>query len=542
MAYNSEQTGLKPGDEGHNEPPEENNVKWAEGFSDAASTGTDASAPPVKGKGPAGRPFSNPFLKSTRSTNPRRCPQPPVIDTGIPAYSHAGPSQSQPGGPSETPTSPQPPSPSSEQNRTAWQLTCAKPYIGRPGLSVRFAMPSGLSSARGHATTPGLRVASSPPEGSSARLEADLTPETQFSQQTPHDSSSILRRYSQIIQYEARLEGASEDPQEPPPREPTVLVPGTASISHVSNFVSSDPSAVTTHLPLATGKDGADTDEEVMANIGGRNAADSFVELSGLVQEDSFGLSGIGGQNEYVAEIQNEHVEAPTPTAPIKSFELPDPSPVDAETQQKLGSGKRKREDEATELVQGLADKPSPSKKARKALVPPAPLPAETTEPIRRTRSSTTRPNKASTSRGPLTIPLPPLRLTDAGRSRKRTAAPPTPSPQPQRNATLSSIIESPPPFSPPPPVSIPVHEATVSPARRSKTYLKGRTLVPNSGTSTVEGGEVLGTSAEQEETQTSATQVTQDPFKSLARSVGKSKLGKRKASATSCVLHFLLR
>jgi hypothetical protein len=65
MAYNSEQAGPKPGDEGYNEPPEENYVKWAraEGFSDAASTGTDASVVPVKGKAHAGCPFSNPFFR-----------------------------------------------------------------------------------------------------------------------------------------------------------------------------------------------------------------------------------------------------------------------------------------------------------------------------------------------------------------------------------------------------------------------------------------------------------------------------------------------
>jgi hypothetical protein len=79
----------------------------------------------------------------------------------------------------------------------------------------------------------------------------------------------------------------------------------------------------------------------------------------------------------------------------------------------------------------------------------------------------------------------------------------------------------------------------TVSPVRRSKTYLKGRTLVPNSSVSIVEGGEVLGTSAEQVETQTSATQ---DPFKTLAKSVSKSKLGKRKPSAVSYVPCFLSR
>jgi hypothetical protein len=284
------------------------------------------------------------------------------------------------------------------------------------------------------------------------------------------------------------------------------------------------------------GNDGADTVEDFLAIIGGQNGADSFVEVSGQVQEVSFVLSGIGGENEYFTETQNGHIEAPTPAAPIKSFRLPDPNPVDAQAQQP-GSSKQKREDDATEPVQGLADKPSPSKKARKSLVPPAPLPAETAEPIRRTRSFTTRSSKAPTSRGPLTTPVPPLRLTYAGRSRKRTAAPRTPFPQPQRNATFYSVIESSSSFPPPPPVSIPVHEATVSPVRHSKTYLKGRTLVPHSSTWIVEGGEVLGTSADQVETQSSATQATQDPFKCLARSVGRSKLGKRKASAVSCVL-----
>jgi hypothetical protein len=436
--------------------------------------------------------------KSTKSNDPRRRPQSPVIDTGLPAYSHAGPSRSQPGGPSETLASPLPSPPPSVKDRTAWQLGSAKPYVGSPGLSMRSATPPGSTSAEaGHTTTP--QTALPPPLGSSARseaeapIQADLIPETQFNQQTPHDSSSILRQYPH-------------------------------------------PSAVTTHLSLATGNDGADTDEEVMANTGGQNGADSFVELSGLVQEDSLGLSGIGGQNEYVAETQNEHVKAPTAVGPIKLFEFSDLNPVDAQTQEP-GSGKRKREDEATDPVQWLPDKPSPSKRPRKAPVPPAPLPAETAEPIHRTRSFTARSSKAPTSRGPLTTPVPPPRLTDGSRSRKRTAAPRTPFPQPQRNATLYPIIKSSSPPPPPAPVTIPVHEANVSPVRRSKTYLKGRTLAPNSSTSTVEGSDVLCTSANQVETQIFVTQATQDPFKSLARSAGKSKLGKRKASAVSCVL-----
>jgi hypothetical protein len=66
-------------------------------------------------------------------------------------------------------------------------------------------------------------------------------------------------------------------------------------------------------------------------------------------------------------------------------------------------------------------------------------------------------------------------------------AAPQTPSPQPWRNTTPSS-----------------------------KKYLKR---------------------AQQAETRTSAAQITQEPRKSHARSVGQSKLGNRKASAMPCVL-----
>lgn len=65
MAYNSDQAGLKPGDEGYSEPPEQNYAKCTRGggFSDAASTETDKSVVPAKGKAPVDRPFSNPFVR-----------------------------------------------------------------------------------------------------------------------------------------------------------------------------------------------------------------------------------------------------------------------------------------------------------------------------------------------------------------------------------------------------------------------------------------------------------------------------------------------
>jgi hypothetical protein len=62
---------------------------------------------------------------------------------------------------------------------------------------------------------------------------------------------------------------------------------------------------------------------------------------------------------------------------------------------------------------------------------------------------------------------------------------------------------------------------------------------LPPSST-TVEGGEVLGTRGEHTGMRTPASQAIQDSFKSLAGSAGKPKLGKRKPNAV-CVPYSLL-
>jgi hypothetical protein len=506
-------------------------AKWVggEGFNDTGSTGTDWSAVPAKGKAPVSRPFSNPFIRiletkdaqmsedeisrassdsfivipdsqeppsllsqppahprdpaeSTKSTDSRRRLQPPVLENQIHAHSQAGPHRSQTKHPSKMPVSPSL-SPSTK-DRMVWQLSSAKPYIGGAELSK-------------------IPV-------------------------TPTESSSAKSGHSLAIQCKGHLEKPVENFQEPSPRKPMVLVSGTPSTSQESNFVWHEPSVWTTHPSLAAGKYGVNIDKGVLASIKAQNRVEPFVELPGLVQEDSFGVGGIGGQTEYLAETKNVHIEERTPAAPINLFELLDPDPTIVQKQQ-ASSGKRKRDVEAAEPVQGLANQPSPSKKDRKAPMPPAPVPAETLKPIRHTRSSTASSSKPSTSRGPLTTPVPPPRLVDAGRSRKRTTVPRTSPPQPRRNTTLDSIIESSSP-TPPPPSSTSISEATFIPDRRSKAHLQGKLLVPNSSASTVGGGEVLGTSAKQAET-----------FKTLAQSVDKSKPGKRNPSAVSFVPYFLL-
>jgi hypothetical protein len=98
----------------------------------------------------------------------------------------------------------------------------------------------------------------------------------------------------------------------------------TASSSQASNAVSREPSLIAPHLTLV-GEHEGDTDEEERGLI-------PF--LAAPPQEDSFGLSGIGGQDDFVLDTQHDHVdessEATLAAPPIPSFKLPDPAPVGA--------------------------------------------------------------------------------------------------------------------------------------------------------------------------------------------------------------------
>jgi hypothetical protein len=474
-------------------------------------------SPPLLSQ-PAAPP--NDLSKSTKTTDPRRRPPTPMVDNGIHACSQAGPSRSQPKSPSETPASHHPSEPT--KNRTAWQLNSAKPYVGSPKLSMRFATPPELSTGCS-TTTPAPQVVSPLPAGSSARSEAEAVPCTP----TPQRQVCITCwgfLYSPIYPTPPRalpVHGETVCPLGSP------FVPDfSASTAEGGNIMGTIgeparmPTSATQTTPIRTNRafNACSPVATTLVAQSEQGSDDRLWALYDRCDYTQWQLPSINKANLHQTEGRS---------SPETQIEQP-------------SSGKRKQDEEATEPVQESADKPSPSKRARNDPAPPAPLPAESAEPIRCTRSFTARSSKPPTSHGPLMTPMPPPRLPDAGRSRKRTAVPRTPSPQPQRKATLHSIIETSSPLSPLP-SSSPVREVTVSPTRRSKTYLKGRTLVPDSSASTVEGGEVLGTSGEQVETQTSATQATPDPFKSLARSASKSKLGKRKASATLCVPYFLL-
>jgi hypothetical protein len=175
---------------------------------------------------------------------------------------------------------------------------------------------------------------------------------------------------------------------------------------------------------------------------------------------------------------------------------------------------------------------PPPSKKHRRDASASTAVQAKVASKTGKTSTATLATQKAPTT----------PRLIDTGRSHKQTAVPQTPVIQRWRPTGIYPILESCFPFSVLPPKPNPIPKACVTPMRRSKKCLKSRTLVLNSSASTVKGVQILGTSAGQAETQTPATQTMQDPFKSWARSVGQSKLGKRKASAMRCVPYFLLR
>lgn len=540
-AYNAEQAGLKPGDEGYTEPPEDNYAQWSRKNRDPLSdVGSAASTvETVKGKQPPSDPFAGAIVrmpgargrplsdvdeesrvhstphvsgdslslipdsqeespplyiepsppvraappqssKSSKTTDPRRrLPDAAIAATTILASSEAGPSRSRPVSPTKGTRQPAPPqTPTVAVKQT--KVTTALTLAGT-GLSNTSSDSLG-SRSKTPAAASVIAESNSLTSGSLIRSIEVIDTSASRSDAEAQIEADLVPETQYTQDSSLVLDMFSpviRYERDVDRRHPTVLVPATAT--QASRVLEGS----------FVSNDEADV---------GRPGTSRRIQ-----QEESVEVSVVETQTTNAGETTNSS------SGIVLSFELPDPPPPAPPVEEKVPDKK-----EAERAVSGRKGAKAVPKDTRKIPTAPPPLPPPS-ELIRRTRSLAKREEAPPPppTRRPMKVPAPPKRLAASTRARTRTqgvaARAPSPEP-PAKDPTLDSS-----PLSPAPPS--PEHrERTASPVRRPKTYLKGRTLVEDSS------AEVIQAPGKPNNEESQETSASLDPFKDLAKSATKTR------------------